>query len=231
MDLFTKVTTFFKGGITSIVSDAYEKSMRNLDKTLHKEMETYSIKINGLVQRPSGYCLKQTVSCHIKSVPKNTKIMMTRMVHFFKKNKIEMAGKPFVSYDRYDTANDFATISVCIPVKEQIFISSGSDVQSGEMIGFTCLKTTLTGDYSHSKEAWKKAEKYITDNGLKQNSAGSYTESYIKTIDDVKQPSQWITEIYIPVFPKAVELPKNIILPSASAAPHAKPEATEEINF
>ena len=213
MDIMTKISSFFKGGVTSILGDVYEKSLRNLDKTLNYEMKTYSIKVNGIVQRASGFCLKQTVTCHIKSVPKNTKIIMARMVHFFKKNKIAMAGKPFVMYDRYDVANDIATISVSIPVGKQISISPGSDVASGEIIAFTCLKTTLTGDYSHSKEAWAKAKKYIADNGLKENFAGNYTEVYVKTIDDIKQPSKWITEIFIPVFPKAIELPKPVTAP------------------
>ena len=140
-----------------------------------------------------------------------------------------MAGKPFVMYDKYDVANDFATISVGIPVRQQISISDGSDVSSGEIIAFTCLKTTLIGDYSHSKEAWVKAQKYITDNDLKQNFAGSYSEVYVKTIDDIKQPSKWVTEIYIPVFPK-VEAPKPaVIVPVATPveAPETNTTPTE----
>ena len=222
MDLMTKISTFFNGGVTSLFGDICEKSLRNLDKTLHYEMKTYSIKVNGVVQRPSGFCLKQTVSCHIKSVPKNIKIMMGRMVYFFKKNKIPMTGKPFVSYDKYDVANDFATISVCIPVAELISIADGSDVSSGEIVAFTCIKTTLTGDYSHSKEAWATAQKYIADNGFKQNFAGSYTEVYVKTIDDVKQPSKWVTEIYIPVFPKPIELPQSA---TQEGTPQTEPDA------
>ena len=211
MNIMTKIKVFFNGGITSVLGDVYEKSLRNLDKTLNYEMKTYSIKVNGIVQRPSGYCLKQTVSCHIKSVGKNTKILMAQMILFFTKNKIPMAGKPFVNYDKYDVANDFATISVCIPVRQQISISEGSDLVSGEIIAFTCLKTTLIGDYSHTKEAWSKAKKYITDNGLKENFAGSYTEVYVKTIDNIKQPSKWITEIYIPVFPKDISLTEPVV--------------------
>jgi effector-binding domain-containing protein len=203
MDIFTKIITFFKGGITAVLNDTFEKSLRNLDKTLDYEMKTYSIKVNGIVQRSSGFCLQQTVSCKIKSVSKNIKIIMSRMVHFAKKNKMATAGKPFVIYDRYDAVNDFVTLSVCIPTNKLIFVMPGSDVSSSEIVPFTCLKTTLTGDYSHSQEAWKKAKKYIADNGFKENLAGKYTEVYVKTIDDVKQPSKWITEIYIPVFPKA----------------------------
>lgn len=202
MDILTKITTFFKGGINSILGNAYEKSLRNLDKTLNYEMNTYSIKVNGIVQGNSGFCLKQSVSCQIKSVSKNIKIIMSRMIRFSKKNRIVLVGKPFVMYNRYNIQNDIATISVCIPVSQEIFISPESDVASGKIISFTSLKTTLVGDYSHIKETWSKAQKYITDNGLKQNFAGNFTEIYVKTIDDVKQPSKWITEIYIPVFPK-----------------------------
>lgn len=204
MDLITKISTFFKGGVTSMLNDTFEKSLRNLDKTLEFEMKTYVIKVNGIVQRGSGFCLKQTVSCRIKSISKNIKIILPRMVNFFKKNKLVMTGKPFVNYDRFDVSKDIATISVSIPVGKQIFISQGSDIVSGEIIAFTCLKTTLLGDYSHRAEAWYKAKKYILDAGLKENFAGNYTEVFINTIDDIKKPSKWITEIYIPVFPKIV---------------------------
>jgi hypothetical protein len=216
MDIFTKITTFFDGGVTAILSDTFEKSLRNLDKTLDYEMKTYTIKVNGIVQRNSGFCLQQTVSCKIKSLPKNIKIMMAGMVHFFKKNKLTMAGKPFIRYDRYDVANDFVTFSVCVPTNKQIFVMPGSDVSSGEIVPFTCLKTTLVGDYSHTQEAWTKAKKYIADNDLKENVAGKYTEVYVKTIDDIKQPSKWITEIYIPVFPKAA-VAQPIVLPTTEA--------------
>lgn len=218
MDLLTKISTFFSGGFGSVANDALEKSLRNLDKTLAYEMKTYNIKVNGIVQRNSGFCLKQTVTCRIKSLPRNIKIMMPKMLHFFKKNNLSMSGKPFILYERYDRANDIVTFSVCAPTAEQIFITSGSEITSGEIVPFTCLKTTLTGDYSHLKEAWTKAENYIRDNGYTPNFAGKYAEVYIKTIDDVKQPSKWITEIHIPVFPKTAPAQ-----PSASVSTTAVP--------
>lgn len=219
MDLMTKISTFFSGGFNGMVNDAFEKSLRNLDKTLAYEMKTYSIKVNGIVQRNSGFCLKQTVTCRIKSLPKNIKIVMPKMLHFFKKNNLSMSGKPFILYERYDRANDIVTFSVCAPTSEQIFITSGSEITSGEIVPFTCLKTTLTGDYSHLKEAWTKAENYIRDNGYTPNFAGKYSEVYIKTIDDVKQPSKWITEIHIPVIPKSAPTPTAILVPVTATAP------------
>lgn len=230
MDLLTKISTFFSGGFGSVANDALEKSLRNLDKTLAYEMKTYSIKVNGIVQRNSGFCLKQTVTCRIKSLPRNIKIMMPKMLHFFKKNNLSMSGKPFILYERYDRANDIVTFSVCAPTAEQIFITSGSEITSGEIVPFTCLKTTLTGDYSHLKEAWTKAENYIRDNGYTPNFAGKYAEVYIKTIDDVKQPSKWITEIHIPVFPKTAPAQPSAsvstIAVPATPTPSAEPTMT-----
>jgi len=201
MDFFTKVAMFFRGGINDILAGVCEQSLRNLNKTLVFEMKTYSIKVGGISQRSSGYCLQQTVSSKIKNVAKNIKIMMPRMVHFFKKNQIGMKGKPFVLYQRYDVANDIATYSICIPTNKQVYIQPGSDVDSSEIIAFTCLKTTLIGDHSHTQEAWATARKYISDHQLKENKAGNYSEVYRKTIEDIKKPSKWITEIYIPIFP------------------------------
>lgn len=209
MNFMYKIYSFFNGGIYSIMSDMQEKSLYNLERTLDYEMKTYSIKVNGIVQRNSSFYLKQSVTCRIKSVAKNIQIMMPRIVYFFKKNNLPMSGKPFVLYHKYDVSNDIVTLSVCVPVREKIFISSESDVSSGELSPFTSLKTTLTGDYSHNKEAWDKAFEYIAKNGLKENTAGHYIDVYAKTIDDVKKPSKWITEIYIPVFPKVVA-PKTI---------------------
>lgn len=137
-----------------------------------------------------------------------------------------MSGKPFILYDRYDRANDIVTFSVCAPTREQIFITSGSEITSGEIVPFTCLKTTLTGDYSHLKEAWTKAENYIRDNGYTPNFAGKYAEVYIKTIDDVKQPSKWITEIHIPVFPKAAPTPTTVAVPTTTAPTTPSPAPT-----
>jgi hypothetical protein len=57
----------------------------------------------------------------------------------------------------------------------------------------------LTGDYSHSKKAWDKTFEYITKNNLTKNTEGSYLELYTKNMEEIANPSQWITEIYIPI--------------------------------
>ena len=194
-----KVYSVFHGGPETVIGNMYEKSLANLDKTLDYELKTYSIKVGGLVQKIAGFYLKQTITSRISDVPKNLRIMVPRLVNFFTKNKIEMYGKPFVLYHTYDAINGITKFSVCVPIKEEVFISEGSDITFGKLYAFQSVKTTLKGDYSHLKEAWDKTSAYISANHLSKNTEIPSLELYSKGINDVAYPSQWITDIYIPV--------------------------------
>lgn len=217
MDFKFKIYSVLHGGADRVIGNSYEKSLANLDKTLEYELKTYTVKVNGLVQKIGGYYLKQTINCKISSVPKNLNIMFSRLVHFFAKNKIVMNGKPFVLYHTYDTAKGITKLSVCIPLKEQIFVSEGSDVSVGKLVSFPAIKTTLTGDHSHLKAAWDKTFEYIDANHFTQDPEGAYLELYTKSIREVAYPSQWISEIYIPVLPKVTAVPKpQPIVPKAT---------------
>ena len=125
-----------------------------------------------------------------------------------------MAGKPFVIYETTTLNTDVVTVSVCIPTQQLVSMADVSDVTSGEMEAFTCIKTTLKGDYSHRDALWKTAQEYIVEKKYTPNLAGKYIEIYSKTIDDVKNPSKWETELYIPVFPKAEVAPIVTGVPS-----------------
>jgi effector-binding domain-containing protein len=200
-----KFKSFFKGGISRIKKNEYDRTLYNLEKTLATELKTYSVKVNGIAQRKAAYFLKQTFSCKTKSVSRNIKVVMSKLVYFFKKNNIPMAGKPFVIFNSTTLETEVITVSVCIPTYRLIAVMPGSDVSSGQMDAFTCIKTTLTGDYSHRKELWKKGQQYIVENKYIPNFGGKYVEIYTKTIDDVKNPSKWKTELYIPVYPKVID--------------------------
>ncbi|MEC4005654.1 GyrI-like domain-containing protein [Flavobacterium sp. SUN052] len=204
LDFKSKVLAFFQGGVNSVVGDVYERSLENLNKTLDYEINTFKIKINGIVYRPGGFYLKQFIHCNQKEVDKNIKSLVPRMQHFFEKNNIIANGKPFILYHKYDRANDYVAFSVGMPIRDSINIMPGSDIESKELTPYTCLKITLIGDYSHTQAAWKKGLDYIAKNKLERNTTGQIIEVYVKGRGDVKNPSQWITEIYIPVYPKAV---------------------------
>ncbi|HLA55338.1 MAG TPA: GyrI-like domain-containing protein [Flavobacterium sp.] len=226
-----KVYTALKGGANRVIGVKYETSLAKLDKTLDNEINSYKIKIDGITQKSGNFYLYQSITSTVENMPKNMRIMMSKLVYFFKKNKIPMYGKPFISYDYYDKAKGISKFSVCIPVKDEVFIAPGSDIMAGKSDEFHSLKTTLFGDYSHMDEAWNKAYDYIAKNNLSKND-GNAVEVYTTTKDDIKSPSKWVTEIYIPIKADAVVPETNATTAPTEKPANPKPETpTEEISI
>ena len=104
-----------------------------------------------------------------------------------------------------------------------MFTSEGSEFIGGKLEPFNALKTTLTGDYSHLKKAWDAAFKHITDNGMEQKFEMPYLEVYTKGIQQTKRPSQWVTDIYIPIGPALQAEAEQIPSPGPALTPSATP--------
>ena len=194
-----KIYCALQGGIDNIVGTMYERSLTNIDKTLDYEINTYNIQVNGVVQKSVGFYMQKTINSKNENVTSNIQIMITNMVHFFEKNKIIQNGKPFVQYNSFDNNLKTTNFSVGIPIKDEIYTSSGSEILAGNLAPFEAIKTTLTGDYSHINAAKNKTLNYISQNNLTEDKTFPYLEVYVKTKADIKSPSKWITELYIPV--------------------------------
>lgn len=209
MTFMMKFFCFFQGGPENMIAPMFEKGLNNIDTILVKELKKYTVKVNGLTRKSGVYYIKQTVTCKIPSLSKNMGIMFRTLNKFAKNNNITVNGSPFAIYDKYDTVNGIVTFSACLPIAEEIFTSEGSDIEGGRFYSYLALKTTLTGDYSHSKEAWDKAYAEIAKRKWMENPAGKYIEVYKKGINETRRASQWVTEIYIPIVEKVkpVEIP------------------------
>ncbi|MFT3793227.1 SRPBCC family protein [Flavobacterium sp.] len=222
-----KIYAAFNGGADKVIGTMYERSLANLDKSLDYELNTFNIKVDGVVNKTSAFYLGQRIRSKISNVPKNIRIMLPKLMYFFKKNKMTMHGKPFVIYHTYDMAKGITDMSVCIPVDKQIFVSPDSDIIAGKLQGFEALKTTLTGDYSHLQQAWDKAFAYMDEKGIPQNETGAYVEMYSVNMEQEKHPSKWVTSIYVPVRPKVVAPPKpRVYAPVAAPVPVPAAEVT-----
>jgi len=220
----------FKGGSEKMIGTMFEKTLAKLDKVISHEMNTYTIKVNGIVQKLGGYYFQQKITCKVSEAQKNISLILPNMLRFFKDNNIALTGSPFVLYSKYDLANEKVTLSVCLPMKEEIFTSEGSDYTSGNLQPFQAVKTTLNGDYSHSKEAWDKTSDYIKKNNLAENLNGHRIEVYSVAASQVKNPSKWVTEFYIPVGQSVVtetapisEITAEVVKPKPVAKPVLKP--------
>ncbi|MFV5689430.1 SRPBCC family protein [Flavobacterium sp. ZT3R25] len=237
MSFLFKIYTAFNGGVEKIIGGMYEKSLANLYKTLDYEINTYSVKVDGLVKKPETFYLHQTFTSKISNVPKNFKIVAPKIITFCKKNNLVITGKPFILYHTYDQINGLAKISICVPIKNQIFTSEGSDLYSGKLEAFEAVKTTLTGDYFHRDKALDKTTQYLNANRLASDVAFSHLETYLMGKTEIKNPSKWVTEIYYPIKSNVVPvkiykpavIKANPILTSVPAIKTAEPIKTEPI--
>ncbi|MES2574851.1 MAG: SRPBCC family protein [Bacteroidota bacterium] len=229
MGFMFKVLTAFNGGAGKVFGLLFEKSLDNLDKKLDYEINTYTIKVDGLIRKPQIFYLAQTFSSEFSKVNKNSGIVISKITGFCKKNDITVSGKPFIIYHTYDTIKEVTRLSICVPIKDSIHISEGSDILSRTLQSYQAVKTTLTGDYSHNKKALVKTSQYFNAKHLIPDAAISHIEIYTIGKNEVKNPSKWITEIYYPIQQKAVAKPavfipvKPIVKP-AVITPKAKTE-------
>lgn len=223
MNFIMKAFSILSGGAENMLAPMFDKGLTNIDNVLVKELKSYNIKINGLVKKAGTYYIKQTVSCKIPELPKLMSAMLINLNKFTKDNNIAVNGSSFAIYNKYDTANNSVEFSTCIPVKDEIFTAQGSDITGGKLEPYLALKTTLTGDYSHSKEAWDKAYAEITKNKWMEDTTGKYIEVYKVSAHQHRKPSEWVTEIFIPITakPKPVVKPKPVTPTATPAAPAA----------
>ncbi len=197
-----KIYTALNGGANRIIGSLFERSLVNLDRSLDYEINTYTIKVNGLVQKTGTPYLKQSFTSKISSVVKNSRIVFPKIIAFCEENNIELNGKPFIIYHTYNEKSGLTRISLCVPIKEAIMTSDGSDILADKLDSFQAIKTTLNGDYSHINKALTKSKSFINQKVITPDSKFSHLEVYSISKLDIKNPSKWKTEMYFPVKPK-----------------------------
>ncbi|WP_366187057.1 transcriptional regulator [Flavobacterium ovatum] len=227
MSFFFKIYAALNGGPDKIIGQMYEKSLNNLDKALDYEINTYTVKEYGLVKRPNIYYIGQTFTSEIEKVYKNAKIATPNINGFCQENNISITGKPFIIYHTYDLIKQITKITICIPIKTEIFISPGSDLNSGKLEATEAVKTVLTGDYSHMQKAIDKGIAFLNKNQIKADPTISHIEWFTLDRNEVKNPSKWVTEIYIPLTPKIIA-PKVTITPTVTPTPETVEVKEEE---
>lgn len=211
MGFLFKVLSSFNGGAVKLFGSMFEKSLVNLDKKLDYEINTYSVKVDGLVNKTETFYLAQTFTSEFSKISKNSGIVFAKITNFCKSNNITISGKPFIIYHTYDMINKLTRLSICIPIKDPIFISEGSDISSKTLLPFQALKTTLTGDYSHTQKALDKTTDYIRSKNLIIDTLFSRLEIFSIGKNEINNPSKWKTEIYYPIKQKAVVIPTTAI--------------------
>ena len=206
VDFLTKVSASFSGGVKGLIGNIFERSLNNLNVVLTNEIYNFKLSEPTMIVIPARYFVKSTVICKPSEMQAKINATLPKVAFFFKNNNVKMNGKPFVikEFENSDTLK----LGVYGPLKEEIFISAGSDLTAGHMEGFTALKIVLKGDYSHIAAAKSKAVAAFNKQKLRPSITMLPMEVYFSTILDSNKPSQWLTSIQIPIYSKPLVAPK-----------------------
>lgn len=194
-----KARSVFTDGFKKQISANYEQSLAKLERVVVAEMKKYSIIVDGTTNHSGGYYLYSTASCKIGDLENKIAEMLPKVINYAQKNRITLAGKPFVNYLKWDNENNAVIFSCCVPTTEQVVTADGNDIITGNFNSFKAVKTTLKGNYRHLPEAWKKAKAYFPKNGFEFAENGIMIETYLNNPANTPNPANLITELYIAI--------------------------------
>jgi predicted transcriptional regulator YdeE len=194
-----KALSIIEGNVATDFEKTLGAGLNNLQAFLVTELRNYTTDIEGLVTKNGVFYIGHTQTGSVVNIQSKLQENFSKLLAFTAQNKMEQAGAPFVIYNHYNKDAKTAAYTFAIPIKNEIYTAEGSEYAGGRLLPFTALKTTLKGDYSHLPDAWRKAGSYINGKALVENTTLNYVEVYVKTGVQTRRPSQWQTDIYIPV--------------------------------
>lgn len=178
----------------------YNTGLENLDKTIQESMKQFTVNVEGIKEHGGGYYLYLTASARTENLSQKMGEHYGKIGAFMAQNNIAMNGMPFTIYNEVDDANGTFNFSSALPVKERIITPAGSDVLCGYMEPTSAVKAILKGNYTNLHEAYTKANSYVAENNLIVDSSKKMFEIYANDPGMHPNPSDWTTEVYIPVF-------------------------------
>ncbi|WP_186989932.1 SRPBCC family protein [Constantimarinum furrinae] len=183
----------------STLGAMYDEGLTKLDSVVVQSMNNYTVSVDGVTQYGGGYYMFNTTSSKISEIGEKMGPMMGQVAGFMAQNNLQSAGMPFTIYNEIDQANGTVIFSAAIPVKEKVITAEGTPVLCGFMDPVTTLKTTLKGKYDFLPKAYEAAQEYIQKNNLTPHPSANMFEVYATDPGEVPNPSNWVTEIYIPI--------------------------------
>jgi len=107
------------------------------------------------------------------------------------------AGAPFAIYneDPEKTPAKDLTCKVAFPTMAGATATAPVVIET--LPGYTAVSCTYKGPYEASGDIWKACMKWVTDNGYEY--AGAPMEVFLKSQGDKVPPSEFVTEIRMPV--------------------------------
>lgn len=189
---------FMAATMETEIGPMLDRGLELLEIHVQNEMKMFSIESKGAIDFEGSYYLYQTTSCRFDEIDAKMNEMNSNLAAFIMSNQIETTGNQFTIFHKRDDMMQTATFSTCIPIKEHLMITDKT-VLIGMMPSQRVFKTILKGDYRNLFEAWETAYKNLAVQGFVTKLNAEPFEVYVIKKNEVPNPANWITEIYIPI--------------------------------
>lgn len=176
-------------------------ALQNLTARVEKAMEAYEISVGGVTLHSGGFYMYITTASRnsTAALTSKRKKMIPQVRLYMQQNNIAIDGSPMRVYNNIDEANGTVIISTGLPTSSRVITTPESEVLCGFLPSQKVVKTTLRGNYEHLPEAWRAAKKFISANGYELNKQANPFEVFLTDTEKVKNPAEWVTEIYLPI--------------------------------
>ncbi|WP_299395636.1 GyrI-like domain-containing protein [uncultured Gelidibacter sp.] len=205
LSFMTKAKFVLFGDNVEELTNQFKTDLENLDKEVVESMSVYSITVDGVTDYGGGFYMYKTIS----STGNNKNATMAKqwkeISSFMDGHNVTASGRPMSIYIEMDTENGNVIMSNAIPVSENVLVAENSNVLCGFMERTRAVKVTLKGNSSHIMEAWAAARKHLQDQNLEASEMSPF-EVYKNDHASLPNPADWITEIYIPIKEKELEM-------------------------
>ncbi|MFM9987238.1 AraC family transcriptional regulator, partial [Flavobacterium sp.] len=146
----TKGKLSFKDKFLSIINrgthndfaEKFENGLTTLNTILTTEINSFTIKVDGFVNRDTIFYIQQVVSCKVEELPAKIKKTLPKLNQLLKITNTPENGAPFIVYHSIDSLANKITFSVAIPTKQKVFTSTESDIYTGQTNPFQAVKAT-----------------------------------------------------------------------------------------
>ncbi len=187
------------GSLSETLKSMYTKGLEKLDTYANDEMKKYEIHVDGVTEHEGGFYMYSAITSSVAVISEKIAEMIPDVSTYMKQNNLPQTGMPLTIYNEYNEEQGTAIFSTAIPTRDKVITPEGSAIQCDFLPKQKVVKTTLKGDYTNLKEAWKAGYKYIIENGLEPNTESPAFEVYKEEPKLQPNPAEWVTEIYIPI--------------------------------
>lgn len=176
--------------------------LNGLKNEILKKMQVHKVNVDGVTQYGGGYYMYSTTAS--KNNPSAIASKLAKIIpdvrHYMTSNDIQKSGSGLAVYNKIDEQNGSVIISAGIPTPSQVATPGDSSILCGFVESQKVLKTTLKGNYSNLDEAWKAANDYINaHDNIERIPDGTPIEVFVNDPNEVANPANWVTELYIPI--------------------------------